>query len=179
MIRPRLSAAIISSFIVASMACSDASRNVSGPAKNRLVALSQNVASDMIGEIEILQITPFRENIVGFTPGSLASEWEQRFTIRDIGRRGTARDKMAGILRRSHVFTATNMADLRWGCVFKSSKDPKTVVGRIYFDSWGLGGAVDDIPVVFDESLLPELVDALHPSLANVKWWNFWNWWHP
>lgn len=179
MIRPRLKAAVISTFFVASIACSDASRNVSGPAKDRLVALSQSVTLDVIGEIEILQITPFRENIVGFTPESLASEWEQRFTIRDVGRRGTARDKLARVLRQSHVYTATNMADLRWGFVFKSSKNPKTVVGRLYFDSWGRGGVVDDIPVVFDESLLPKLVDALHPSLAHVKWWNFWNWWHP
>jgi hypothetical protein len=175
MIRPRLKAAVISAFFVASMACSDASRNVSGPAKDRIVALSQSLTSDVIGEIEILQITPFRESVAGISPEDLASDWEQRFTIRDIGRRGAARDKLARVLRQTHVYTVTNMADLRWGFVFKSSKDPKAVVGRLYFDSWGRGGVVDDIPVAFDESLLPELVDALHPSLAYVKWWKFWN----
>jgi hypothetical protein len=119
-------------------------------AQSQVDALIAKLANGKIVRVEVLQIPPDVLTRVGITPEALERSFFYKFTIRDM-RGGRYSEGMLKAMESVMVQEQTDMPDLRWGVIFYDIDDNR--VGAIYFNKWGSGGAVGDVPVSFKGDL--------------------------
>ena len=130
-------------------------------AERRLDSIAASVLAGKIGKVEILQIRLNTSFIAQVTPEVLENAWDFRYTIRHID--GDRLPRLATALRTATIGTERTGADLRWGVILYSSTEEERRLGAIYFDRTGRRGALDDVPVSFENDALIELRTALLP----------------
>jgi hypothetical protein len=132
---------------------------LSGPAAERLQALSKQIEEGRVGSLDILQIGLDVEYITSVTEELLESDWQYRFENRRVD--ALPLQNLAATLRSSQVASADVKGDFRWGVIFYSKADPKRRLGAIYFDRTGRRGSIDGLPIAFKEGFFARLKSIL------------------
>jgi len=120
-------------------------------ARTALDAVSVKLDRSEIAKVEILEIPANVSTRERITPTLLEAHYFYRLTIQDI-RDQTYLRNFTAAFKSVKIKSAGQGGDLRWGIIFYAIDGSR--VAALYFDRWGTGGWVDNVPVVFGGNMI-------------------------
>jgi hypothetical protein len=142
------------------LGCSNSARSRGQDAiQPKFDSLVQLLNAGEVGQIDLLEIEPDIETIVGLTPAQVISGWDYRVSIREPSSSQSA--EVAAFLGGALIEAQDSVGgDMRNGIVFYSKKSQKPLLG-LFSDRRGRHGAVDDARFLFKKDLCRRLKSIL------------------